>query len=45
MKRYLIKRLLLLVPVLFGITFLSFAMMYLAGSFDKNTENTSSPDT
>lgn len=32
MKRYLIKRLLLLVPVLFGITFLSFAMMYLAGS-------------
>ena len=32
MKKYIIKRLLLLVPVLFGITFLSFAMMRIAGS-------------
>ena len=32
MRRYIIKRLLTLIPILFGITFLSFAMMHLAGS-------------
>ena len=32
MKKYIGKRLLQLIPVLFGITFLSFAMMRLAGS-------------
>lgn len=32
MNRYVIKRLLQLIPILFGITFLSFAMMRLAGS-------------
>ncbi len=32
MKRYVIKRLLQLIPIIFGITFLSFAMMRLAGS-------------
>lgn len=32
MKKYMIKRLLLLIPILFGITFLSFAMMRVAGS-------------
>ena len=32
MKRYVIKRLLLLIPILLGITFLSFAMMRIAGS-------------
>lgn len=32
MKRYAIKRLLQLIPIIFGITFLSFAMMRLAGS-------------
>lgn len=32
MKKYVVKRLLLLIPILFGITFLSFAMMRIAGS-------------
>ena len=32
MKKYILKRLLQLVPVLIGITFLSFAMMRIAGS-------------
>lgn len=32
MKKYIIKRLLQLIPVLLGITFLSFAMMRIAGS-------------
>lgn len=32
MKKYIGKRLLQLIPVLFGITFLSFAMMRAAGS-------------
>lgn len=32
MKRYILKRLLQLIPILIGITFLSFAMMRLAGS-------------
>ena len=32
MKKYIGKRLLQLIPVLFGITFLSFAMMRPAGS-------------
>ena len=32
MRRYILKRLLQLIPVLLGITFLSFAMMRLAGS-------------
>lgn len=32
MKKYIIKRILQLIPVLLGITFLSFAMMRLAGS-------------
>ena len=32
MKNYVIKRLLQLIPILFVITFLSFAMMRLAGS-------------
>lgn len=32
MKKYIIKRLLVLVPILFGITFLSFALIHLAGS-------------
>ena len=32
MGRYIIKRLFTLIPILFGITFLSFAMMHLAGS-------------
>ncbi|MEE3438302.1 MAG: nickel ABC transporter permease subunit NikB, partial [Lachnospiraceae bacterium] len=32
MKKYVFKRLLQLIPVLVGITFLSFAMMRLAGS-------------
>lgn len=32
MKRYVIERLLQLIPILFGITFLSFAMIRLAGS-------------
>lgn len=32
MKKYVIRRLLLLVPVLLGVTFLSFAMMRIAGS-------------
>ena len=31
MLKYTVKRLLLLIPVLVGITFLSFAMMRLAG--------------
>lgn len=32
MKKYVLKRLLMLIPILFGITFLSFAMMRIAGS-------------
>ena len=32
MKKYIIKRILQLLPILLGITFLSFAMMRLAGS-------------
>ena len=32
MRKYVIRRLLLLIPILFGITFLSFAMMRIAGS-------------
>ncbi len=32
LKKYILKRLLQLVPVLIGITFLSFAMMRIAGS-------------
>ena len=32
MKKYIIHRVLQLIPVLIGITFLSFAMMRLAGS-------------
>lgn len=32
MKKYVVRRLLLLIPILFGITFLSFAMMRIAGS-------------
>ena len=32
MRRYILKRLLQLIPVLLGVTFLSFAMMRLAGS-------------
>ena len=32
MKRYILKRLLLLIPIVLGITFLSFAMMRIAGS-------------
>lgn len=32
MKRYIVKRLLQLIPILLGITFLSFAMMRIAGS-------------
>ena len=32
MKKYILKRLLLLIPILLGITFLSFAMMRIAGS-------------
>ena len=32
MKRYIFKRLLLLIPIVLGITFLSFAMMRIAGS-------------
>lgn len=31
MRRLIIQRLLALVPILFGITFLSFALMHLAG--------------
>lgn len=31
MRRFIIQRLLALVPILFGITFLSFALMHLAG--------------
>ena len=32
MKKYVIERLLQLIPILIGITFLSFAMMRIAGS-------------
>ena len=32
MKKYILKRFLQLIPVLVGITFLSFAMMRIAGS-------------
>ena len=32
MKRYVIRRLLLLIPILLGVTFLSFALMRVAGS-------------
>lgn len=32
MTMYVIKRLLQLIPILLGITFLSFAMMHIAGS-------------
>lgn len=32
MKKYIVRRLLLLIPILLGITFLSFAMMRIAGS-------------
>ena len=32
MRKYIAKRLLQLIPVLLGITFLSFAMMHVAGS-------------
>lgn len=32
MKKYVVRRLLLMIPILFGITFLSFAMMRIAGS-------------
>ena len=32
MKKYVIRRLLLLIPILLGITFLSFALMRIAGS-------------
>lgn len=32
MKKYVVRRLLLLIPILFGVTFLSFAMMRIAGS-------------
>ena len=32
MKKYIVKRILQLLPILLGITFLSFAMMRLAGS-------------
>ena len=32
MKKYVLKRLLQLIPILLGITFLSFAMMRVAGS-------------
>ena len=32
MGKYILKRVLMLLPILFGITFLSFAMMRLAGS-------------
>ena len=32
MKKYILKRFLQLIPVLIGITFLSFAMMRIAGS-------------
>ncbi len=32
MKKYVVRRLLLLIPILFSITFLSFAMMRIAGS-------------
>ena len=32
MYRFILKRLLMLIPVLLGITFLSFAMMHVAGS-------------
>ena len=32
MKKYVVRRLLLLIPILFGFTFLSFAMMRIAGS-------------
>lgn len=32
MKKYILKRLLFLIPILFGITFLSFALMHAAGS-------------
>ena len=32
MKKYILKRLLLLIPILFGITFLSFALLHAAGS-------------
>ena len=32
MKKILFKRLLMLIPILFGVTFLSFAMMRIAGS-------------
>lgn len=44
MKRYVIKRILQLIPILFAITFLSFAMMWLAGSdaVEQKMENTGS---
>ena len=32
MKKILFRRLLMLIPILFGVTFLSFAMMRIAGS-------------
>lgn len=32
MRKYILKRLLMLIPILFGITFLSFGLMYIAGS-------------
>lgn len=42
MKKYVLKRLLQLIPIVFAITFLSFAMMRIAGSdaVEKKLENT-----
>lgn len=44
MQKYIIKRLLQLIPILFAITFLSFAMMRIAGSdaVEQKMENTGS---
>lgn len=44
MKKYILKRLLQLIPIVFAITFLSFAMMRIAGSdaVEKKLENTGS---
>lgn len=44
MKKYAVKRILQLIPILFAITFLSFAMMRLAGSdaVEQKLENTGS---
>ena len=45
MKKYAFRRLLQLIPILFAITFLSYGMMRIAGSFDMNVSKTGRLDT